>query len=99
MSFDTEIARDGESLTGPLRAPAQMLADQEYAGHTSVHDDATAARLGLAGAPIEGPTHFSQIDPLAVDRWGRAWFEQGCLARTSSTWWSRASGYEPRSNP
>lgn len=80
MSFDTPIARDGESLTGPLRAPAQMLAEQEYAGHTSVHDDETAARLGLAGAPIEGPTHFSQIDPLAVARWGQVWFEQGCVS-------------------
>ena len=80
MSFDTEITRDGETLTGPLRAPAQMLAEQEYAGHTSVHDDETAARLGLAGAPIEGPTHFSQIDPLAVARWGPRWFEHGCVS-------------------
>ena len=80
MSFDTEIVRRGEALAGPLRAPAQMLTEQEYAGHTSVHDDETAARLGLAGAPIEGPTHFSQIDPLAVERWGQAWFEQGCLS-------------------
>ncbi|HSP30011.1 MAG TPA: hypothetical protein VLN74_15780, partial [Ilumatobacteraceae bacterium] len=80
MSFDTEIARHGDALTGPLRAPAQMLAEQEYAGHTSVHDDETAAKLGLAGAPIEGPTHFSQIDPLAVDRWGQVWFETGCVS-------------------
>lgn len=80
MSFDTEITRDGETLAGPLRAPAQMLAEQEYAGHTSVHDEETAAKLGLAGAPIEGPTHFSQIDPLAVERWGQAWFERGCIS-------------------
>ena len=80
MSFDTEIVRDGDRLIGPLRAPAQMLAEQEYAGHTSVHDDATAARLGLAGAPIEGPTHFSQFDPLAVERWGSPWFERGCIS-------------------
>ncbi len=80
MSFDTEITRDGERLVGPLRAPAQMLAEQEYAGHTSVHDEETAAKLGLAGAPIEGPTHFSQIDPLAVERWGRVWFERGCVS-------------------
>jgi hypothetical protein len=80
MSFDTHIDRDGETLTGPLRAPVQMLAEQEYAGHTSVHDDETAAKLGLAGAPIEGPTHFSQIDPLAVDRWGQTWFEQGSVS-------------------
>ncbi len=80
MSFGTEIIRDGESLVGPWRAPAQMLAEQDLGGHTSVHDDDTAARLGLAGAPIEGPTHFSQIDPLAVERWGQAWFEHGCLS-------------------
>ncbi len=75
MRFDTEI-----TLIGPWRAPAQMLADQEYDGHASVHDDATAGSLGLAGAPIEGPTHFSQVDPLAVALWGDAWFERGCLS-------------------
>jgi hypothetical protein len=80
MSFDTPITSDGQILTGPLRRPAQMLADQEYAGHTSVHDDDTAAALGLAGAPIEGPTHFSQLDPLAVAHWGQAWFERGCVS-------------------
>ncbi|MCJ7779417.1 MAG: hypothetical protein MUQ27_01180 [Acidimicrobiia bacterium] len=80
MSFETEITGDGERRVGPLRVPAQMLAEQEYAGHTSVHDDQTAAELGLAGAPIEGPTHFSQIDPLAVERWGRVWFERGCVS-------------------
>jgi acyl dehydratase len=80
MSFETPITREGDTLTGPLRAPAQMLAEQEYGGHTSVHDDATAARLGLAGAPIEGPTHFSQIDPLAVETWGPSWFERGCVS-------------------
>ncbi|MET0907914.1 MAG: hypothetical protein ABWZ99_00480 [Ilumatobacteraceae bacterium] len=80
MSFDTEITVDGDVLRGPLRAPVQMLADQSYGGHTSVHDDETAERLGLAGAPIEGPTHFSQIDPLAVRRWGQRWFEDGCVS-------------------
>jgi hypothetical protein len=80
MTFPTEITRDGDCLVGPWRRPVQMLAEQEYGGHTSVHDDETAAKLGLAGAPIEGPTHFSQIDPLAVDRWGSAWFERGCVS-------------------
>ena len=28
-----------------------------------------AAALGLLGAPIEGPTHFSQFDPLAYAVW------------------------------
>lgn len=75
MTFDTEI-----TLTGPYRSPAQMLDHQAYDGHASVHDEATAASLGLRGAPIEGPTHFSQFDPLAVALWGSAWFERGCIS-------------------
>lgn len=74
-AFPTEI-----TLTGPLRAPAQMLADQEVDGHSSLHDEATAGSLRLAGAPIEGPTHFSQFDPLAFALWGPAWFERGCIS-------------------
>lgn len=57
-----------------------MLAEQEVGGHASVHDDATASSLGLAGAPIEGPTHFSQFDPLAVTLWGQRWFTDGCIS-------------------
>lgn len=75
MGFDTPI-----TLSGPFRSPAQMLDEQLYDGHTSVHDEETAAKLGLAGAPIEGPTHFSQFDPLAVAVWGDAWFERGCIS-------------------
>ena len=74
-AFDTPI-----SLVGPLRAPAQMLAEQDIGGQTSVHDDDTADKLGLAGAPIEGPTHFSQFDPLGVCLWGQRWFEDGCVS-------------------
>jgi len=57
-----------------------MLADQSVDGHASVHDGEQAASLGLAGAPIEGPTHFSQFDPLAVAIWGQEWFERGCIS-------------------
>ena len=57
-----------------------MLAEQSYGGHTSVHDEETAASLGLAGAPIEGPTHFSQFDPLLAILWGDRWFAHGCLS-------------------
>lgn len=75
MSFETPIA-----LCGPLRKPRQMLADQEYGGHVSVHDDAMAERLGFRAGPIEGPTHFSQFVPLLAKLWGRSWFEQGCIS-------------------
>jgi hypothetical protein len=73
--FGTEI-----TLTGPLRTPAQMLQEQQTGGHLGLHDANTAATLGLLGAPIEAPTHFSQIDPLAVALWGQDWFERGCVS-------------------
>jgi hypothetical protein len=57
-----------------------MLAEQQYDGHKSIHDDATAEKLGLRAGPIEGPTHFSQFDPLLYQLYGQAWFETGCLS-------------------
>ena len=68
------------SLCGPLRQPRQMLADQVVDGHKSIHDDDTAAVLGLRAGPIEGPTHFSQFDPLLHQLFGQAWFETGCIS-------------------
>ncbi len=68
------------TLSGPWRRPVQMLANQTYGGHKSVHDDASAAELGLPGAPIEGPTHFSQFEPLAASLWGDEWFMRGCIS-------------------
>jgi hypothetical protein len=75
MPLDTPLC-----LAGPLRRPHQMLADQEYGGHTSIHDDAMAEKLGFRAGPIEGPTHFSQFVPLLAHLWGRAWFERGCFS-------------------
>ena len=53
---------------------------QDIGGHTSIHDGDTADSLGLTGAPIEGPTHLSQFDPLAHAVWGDEWFATGCLS-------------------
>ena len=57
-----------------------MLHDQTYDGHASVHDDSMAEGLGLPGAPIEGPTHFSQLDLLAYEIFGDEWFVTGCIS-------------------
>jgi hypothetical protein len=68
------------TLAGPLRAPRQMLQEQQYGGHASIHDDAIAEKLGFRAGPIEGPTHFSLFPPLLGHIWGQAWFERGCLS-------------------
>lgn len=75
MVFDTSL-----TLTGPPRCPRQMLHDQAYDGHASLHDDEVAGKLGLRGAPIEGPTHFSQFEPLGFALWGLRWYETGCIS-------------------
>ncbi len=74
-AFDTPLV-----ISGPLRKPRQMLEDQEYGGHSSIHDDAMAEKLGFRAGPIEGPTHFSLFPPLMEQIWGQAWYESGCLS-------------------
>jgi hypothetical protein len=78
--FATPIETVDGVLRGPLRQPRQMLASQEYDGHASIHDDATARKLGFQGGTIEGPTHFSQFAPLGFAAWGERWLREGCLS-------------------
>jgi len=73
--FDTTLI-----MSGPFRSPKQMLEDQSYGGHESIHDDAMAEKLGFKGAPIEGPTHFSQFEPLLASLWGKKFYEHGCIS-------------------
>ena len=77
-------AATGE-VRGSLRRPRQLLAEQRVGERASVHDASTAEELGLAGAPIEGPTHFSLFDPLAFSCFGVRWFELGCISAHFST--------------
>jgi hypothetical protein len=79
-AFETAISQSGNLLVGPWRSPKQMLHAQTYDSHASIHDDATAQKLGFQGGTIEGPTHFSQFAPLCERIWGKAWFETGCLS-------------------
>ena len=62
-AFTTEILERDNLLVGPWRSPKQMLHAQVYDSHASIHDDATAQKLGFQGGTIEGPTHFSQFAP------------------------------------
>jgi len=79
-AFKTVITETSTSLVGPWRRPHQMLNAQVYDSHASIHDDATAQKLGFQGGTIEGPTHFSQFAPLCENLWGKAWFETGCIS-------------------
>jgi len=78
--FDTKVEETDTELVGPWRAPRQMLQAQSYDSHASIHDDATAQKLGFQGGTIEGPTHFSQFVPLCVQQWGLDWLRTGCIS-------------------
>ena len=68
------------SICGEFRKPRQMLAEQSYDGHLSLHDDKMAHDLGFRAGPIEGPTHFSQFIAPLHHIFGNAWFERGCIS-------------------
>ncbi|HET9159329.1 MAG TPA: hypothetical protein VFN88_01840 [Caulobacteraceae bacterium] len=78
--FTTPIETTEAGIAGPWRTPHNMLAEQTYDDHTSIHDDATAQKMGFKGGAVEGPTHFSQTTPLAVRLFGPEFFEKGCLS-------------------
>ena len=69
-----------EVIYSEFRKPRQMLGTQEYDGHLSIHDDKMAGDLGFSGAPIEGPTHFSQFVRLLHKVYGDEWFSKGCIS-------------------
>ncbi len=79
-AFDTQLETIGQVLAGPWRKPFNMLLDQTYDGHVSLHDDAMAQKLGFKAGPIEGPTHFSQFVPLGEAIWGERFLREGCIS-------------------
>jgi hypothetical protein len=79
MTTNTEqagiIEADGV-LAGPWRRPRNNAADQRG----SIHDDATAQKLGFRGGTVAGSIHMEQFPPLLVRAFGERWFETGSLS-------------------
>ena len=71
---------DVNILSGDFLSPIQLLNDQKYDGHKSLHDEAMAESLGFSGAPIEGCTHLSQFVPLLEKIYKNQWFISGCIS-------------------
>lgn len=74
--MDSEIdLRDGV-LVGPLRRSVNNA--REVRG--SIHDDATATKLGFRGGTVAGSIHLELFPPLLIRAFGRRWFEHGTLS-------------------
>ena len=67
--------RDGV-LVGPLRRSVNSA--RSVAG--SIHNDATAAKLGFRGCTVAGSVHMEFMPPLLLRAFGPRWLEQGSLS-------------------
>lgn len=70
------LRRDEGWCVGPWRRPINTSRDE--AG--TIHDDATAQRLGFAAGPVAGSIHFEQFAPLLCAVFGERWSRTGSLS-------------------
>lgn len=63
-------------LAGPVRRPANA----SKAAKGSIHDDATARRLGFKGGTVAGSIHMEQFPPLLEQALGDDWLRTGGLS-------------------
>ena len=66
-----------EVITGPIWAARNWSADE---GEGSIHDDATAAKLGLVWWHRSWGYSYESIPPVLVKIFGNEWFERGNLS-------------------
>src|SRR5262245_65778863 len=72
MSGPTSVT----TYAGPVRHPRNL-----YSGSAgSIHDDATATRLGFRGGTVAGSVHLDQFPPLLLRAFGERWVETGSLS-------------------
>lgn len=72
---DRIALKDGV-LEGALRRPINRAANAKG----SIHDDATATKLGLRGGTVAGSVHMDLFGPLILETWGERWWEHGSLS-------------------
>jgi hypothetical protein len=66
-----------ERAKRPFWAARNWSAD---AGAGSIHDEATATRLGFRGGTVAGSIHLDLCAALLVEEYGKRWFEDGCVS-------------------
>jgi hypothetical protein len=66
-----------EAIKGPMWGARNWSAN---AGAGSIHDNATAAKLGFRGGTVAGDVHMNQFPPVLLKVFGNQWFERGNLS-------------------
>ncbi|MFN0093960.1 MAG: hypothetical protein ACKVVT_04180 [Dehalococcoidia bacterium] len=64
-------------LAGPMR---NVINPDHELGEGSIHDDATAQRVGFRGGTVAGSYHMNLFPPLALAAFGERWVERGSLS-------------------
>lgn len=75
ITSDRIVEQNGQ-LIGPYRRPRNLAATQRG----SIHDDATATKLGFRGGTVAGSIHMEQFPPILLRAFGPRWFEMGTLS-------------------
>jgi hypothetical protein len=72
-----ECVEQDDLLIGPLLAPRN---NARQAGAGSIHDDATAQKLGFRGGTVAGSLHMEQLPPLLTHAFGDRWWQTGGMS-------------------
>ena len=70
-------------LKGEFRHPRNL----HQGADGSIHNDATASKLGFKGGTVPGSVHMDQFVPMILGTFGDAWFERGDI----STYFTQAT--------
>jgi hypothetical protein len=74
--MNSEIELRDHLFVGPLRRSVNNAS--KVAG--SIHDDATATKLGFRGGTVAGSIHLELFPPLLLKAFGQRWFERGTIS-------------------
>ncbi len=77
MSTSFSATETAGVLSGPVRNPVNTA---RHLGAGSIHDDATARKLGFRGGTIAGSLHMEQFPPLLVEALGSDWLRSGGMS-------------------
>lgn len=74
------ISEELEVTDGVIRGPLRKSVNNAQQSKGSIHDDATATKLGFRGGTVAGSIHMELFPPLLVKAFGPEWFERGTLS-------------------
>jgi hypothetical protein len=74
--MSTEIELRDHVFVGPLRRSENNARNVKG----SIHDDATATKLGFRGGTVAGSIHLELFPPILLKAFGKRWFERGTIS-------------------